>query len=117
MDIEKSPDKRLDGKNVLLIDDVSTTGKELWHAAMDIRKAGGNVHEIILYYSRLPEKSIEKFLENGISIYPLLRPSDARYLLSNLSSEFPDLDVNKIKKVFMDMNENIEYEGTLENAT
>jgi Orotate phosphoribosyltransferase len=104
-------DRRLDGKIVLLIDDVSTSGTELRQAISSIQRAGGEVRDVILYYSRLENKNIENFSKEGVSIYSLIRPSDAIYLVtSDLSNyqDIPDSNVCKIRKVLLSNDKTVE---------
>lgn len=86
--------KRLFGKNVLLISDVSTSGVELRKSIKLIRNNGGDVHDIILYYSRLLKETVEEFLNEGINIYPLILPSDVRSV-----SNSKILEENKINRM------------------
>ena len=94
---------KLFGKKVLLIDDVSTSGEGLMRAIKYIRESGGEVHEIVLYYCSLPNKTFEEFSENEISIYTLIRPSDIWYMLdknkTKEESAVPDIFDSKISKL------------------
>jgi orotate phosphoribosyltransferase len=104
-------DRRLDGKIILLIDDVSTSGTELQQAISSIRRAGGEVHDVIIIYSRLEKNNIEKLSEEGVSIYSLISPSDAMYLIESDLSDYPDIQeykVNKIKSVLLPSDNTVE---------
>jgi orotate phosphoribosyltransferase len=100
--------KRLFGKNVLLISDVSTSGVELWKSIKLIRNEGGEVHDIILYYSRLSKETVEEFLKEDINIYPLILPSDARYV--SYSKILEENKINRLRDVLriadQDLKEN-----------
>jgi len=97
---------KLKEKNIILISDVSTTGTELWDAICDIKHNGGNVTDIIVYYSRLTIDTVNEFATKGISIHPLYTPHQARYVSIHE-------DVPKIKSAFNSIDETLKKNGKL----
>ena len=119
--LDNSEDKngRLSGINVLLVSDVSTSSTELWKAINSIRDVGGNVHDIVLYYSRLAKEAIEKFRANNIAIYPLILPSQARYIAYQQSLNGVDiqsikgLETSRMKSIFLKADQGLMASGLL----
>lgn len=104
--------KRLSGKNVLLVSDVSTSGTELWKAIKDVRNEGGNVYDIILYFSRLSKGKIEHFANDGINIYPLILPSSARYVAYDKSLP-KDIEITRMRDILLKADQNLWENGLL----
>lgn len=115
----KDKNRRLSEKNVLLVSDVSTSSTELWKAINSVRDAGGNVHDIILYYSRLSKEAIENFRANNIAIYPLILPSHARYIAYQQSLNGVDIqsvkgvEICRMKSIFLKADQSLMANGLL----
>lgn len=63
------------GFDILLIEDVATSGGSLVDAVHDIRKAGGTCNKCIVVIDR--QEGAEELCEkNGIELYPILTKSD-----------------------------------------
>ena len=110
---------RLSGENILLVSDVSTSSTELWKAINSVRDVGGNVHDIVLYYSRLSKEAIEKFRANNIAIYPLILPSHARYIAYQQSLNGVDIqsiegvETSRMKYIFLKADQGLMARGLL----
>jgi orotate phosphoribosyltransferase len=72
---------RLKGKNVLLISDVSTTAQELIEAINCIKMNGGEVSDVILYFSKCSTDTVQKLESMGVKLHPLLSEPYLRYVL------------------------------------
>ena len=70
--------RRLGGKNVLIISDVSTTGKELIDAIEEVRDNGGTVTDALVYFSRHSFETKKGFQEIGVTLYALITEPQAR---------------------------------------
>lgn len=97
-------EKRLEGKKVLVISDVSTTGTELMDAIKDIQDNGGEVTDVILYFSRCSIETLEYFQRKGVTLHPLINESMAREI-----AQHPDYKerANKIRDVFSKVDRSI----------
>ena len=119
--LDNSEDKngRLHGKNILLVGDVSTSSTELWKAINSIRDVGGNVRDIVLYYSRLSKEAIDKFRAHNIAIYPLILPSHARYIAYQQSLNGVDIrsiegvDTSRMESIFLKADQGLMAKGLL----
>lgn len=67
--------------NILLIEDVATTGESIIDSANAIREAGGICEKCIVIVDR-EEGAKENCLDNGIELYFLLKKSDFEVLLN-----------------------------------
>jgi len=70
--------QRLEGKNVLIISDVSTTGTELMDAIKDVQDNGGTVTDAILYFSRCSTETKKKIQGMGVTLDALITEPQAR---------------------------------------
>jgi orotate phosphoribosyltransferase len=70
--------QRLEGKNILIISDVSTTGKELIDAIEEVRDNGGNVTDALVYFSRHSFETKKEFQKIGVTFYALITEPQAR---------------------------------------
>lgn len=61
--------------DILLVDDVATSGGSIINAALEIRKAGGTCSKCIVAVDR-EEGAEELCKENGITLYSILKKSD-----------------------------------------
>ncbi|MBC8520542.1 MAG: hypothetical protein H8D26_00905 [Methanomicrobia archaeon] len=71
-------ERRLEGKSVLIISDVSTTGAELMDAVKDVQDNGGNVTDAILYFSRCSIETKKKIQNMGVTLEALITEPQAR---------------------------------------
>lgn len=69
------PDETLDGKSVLVIDDVSTTGKSILQAVVEIRGAGGIVKHAACLVDR-DEGGRELLANEGVILHGILHIKD-----------------------------------------
>ena len=70
-------DETMEGKNVVIVEDVTTTGGSSIKAAEAIRGAGGNVVRVVTVVDR-QEGAAEAFAAAGLDLKPLLTLSDFR---------------------------------------
>lgn len=68
-------DVNLAGKNVVLVDDVTTTGKSMISALDAVVAAGGEISQVISIVDR-EEGAVELFASYGINFTPILRARD-----------------------------------------
>ena len=70
-------DETMAGKNIVIVEDVTTTGGSSIKAAEAIRAAGGNIVRVITVVDR-QEGAAEAFTAAGLDLHPLLTLSDFR---------------------------------------
>lgn len=70
--------RRLKGKIVLIISDVSTTATELVDAIKDVRINGGDVTDAILYFSKCSIETVEELQGMGVKLHALITEPQAR---------------------------------------
>jgi orotate phosphoribosyltransferase len=70
-----APGETLDGKKVVLIDDVATAGKSIYSAVEAIREEGGQVSSAIVLVDR-EEGATEYLQERGVRLIPIFRASE-----------------------------------------
>lgn len=93
--------QRLKGKNVLIISDVTTTGKEIMDAIQLVRDNGGTVTDALVYFSRQSFESQKKFQETGVTLYALITEPQARdFAFSPENQE----KASVIREVFRDVD-------------
>jgi orotate phosphoribosyltransferase len=73
------------GDNVLLIDDVITTGKNILTAAQTIRKEGGVVENALVLLDR-QEKGMENLQKEGIELHSVTQISTVAEHLRNMDA-------------------------------
>lgn len=62
-------DKLINGKNVLVVEDITTTGGSVKKVIESVREAHGIVHAVCVLVNRNPQEVHEEFL--GVPFYPL----------------------------------------------
>lgn len=65
------PDESLEGKKVLVIDDVSTTGKSILQAITEVRKEGGIVEHAACIVNRA-EGGDQRLADAGVALHSIL---------------------------------------------
>lgn len=71
------------GDEVLLLDDLATSGKSLLKAAAAIRAEGGLVNDAVVLISR-EEGGTENLAKNNVNLHYLLKASEAAYTLHEI---------------------------------
>jgi orotate phosphoribosyltransferase len=71
------PDESLEGQNVLVIDDVSTTGKSIAKAIGEVRRAGGIVEHAACIVNRA-EGGDERLADLGVALHSILHVDEFR---------------------------------------
>lgn len=104
---ESSKKKRLKNKVTVIISDVATTGYELKNAVHYIKREGGEIKAILLYFSRLKKETVEYFLKEGITIYYLLNQP----LVRKFAWEENTKEAKKIRNVFIEIDKKAERKG------
>lgn len=74
--VEKA--QRLKDKNILIISDVSTTAIELMESIKEIRNNGGEVTDVLLYFSKCSVETIQKLQDMEVELHALITEPQAR---------------------------------------